>query len=133
MVVGQLNLRKHIIPRIKKETYFKTCDTCRNRHKKHNSKKCKHGKRPNSCKDCDGGSICEHGRSRLQCVECDGTCICKHGKRRTYCKECDGAGLCEHSRQRSVCKECDGGSICKHKNTEIDVKYVIFLGILQVL
>ena len=56
------------------------------------------------------GKKCEHGRRRYSCKECGGSGICEHGRLRSKCKECGGGGLCEHGRQRSRCKECGGSS-----------------------
>ena len=43
---------------------------------------CPHGRRHNSCIDCDGRGICQHKRQRYQCVDCnDFSCIICDGRR----------------------------------------------------
>jgi hypothetical protein len=87
--------------------------------------KCQHGRRRNTCKECDGASFCEHNRIRSDCKECKalgvgGSGICEHGRLRPSCKDCKalgigGASLCEHDKQRNKCRECGGNQICEHK------------------
>ena len=77
-------------------------------------KKCEHGRRKSTCKECGGASICEHGRQKSRCKECGGASICEHGRNKSQCKECGGSQICEHNRNKSICKECGGASICEH-------------------
>ena len=77
-------------------------------------RRCVHGRRRYTCRDCGGRGICAHGRQRNTCTECGGSSICAHGRRRYTCKECEGGGICAHGRQRYNCKECEGSGICVH-------------------
>lgn len=77
-------------------------------------KKCEHGRRRNSCKECGGSQICVHRRVRSKCKGCDGASICQHGRQKVLCKECGGSQICGHRRRRSQCRECGGASICEH-------------------
>jgi hypothetical protein len=52
------------------------------------SKKCEHGKRKSTCKECGGSSICQHLKVRSQCKECGGGSICPHNRQKYRCKEC---------------------------------------------
>ena len=86
------------------------------------SKKCEHGRRKTTCKECGGGSICEHNRLKTRCKECGGGSICEHEKRRTQCKECHGSAFCEHGKQKPRCKECGGSAICEHDRQKSECK-----------
>ena len=83
--------------------------------KKSVSKKCEHGRRRNTCKECGGSQICKHNRQRNTCKECGGKSLCEHGRQRNICKECGGTSICKHNRRRNTCKECTGKSICQHE------------------
>ena len=86
---------------------LKTCKKCRDlAAKSRNKNKCPHGRRRNTCKECDGTSICEHDKQKAHCKECGGSSFCEHNRQRRICKECDGTSICEHGRQRNQCKDC---------------------------
>ena len=73
-------------------------------------KKCEHGRRRGSCKDCGGGSFCEHGRRRSTCKDCGGGGICEHERHRGYRKECGVVSYESTSMEDLVGYSCD---VCK--------------------
>jgi len=75
---------------------------------------CKHGRRKDRCKECDGSGLCEHKKQRTRCRLCNGSGICEHNRLKYQCKECCGAGICEHGKRKSHCKKCKGSQICEH-------------------
>ena len=77
-------------------------------------RRCVHGRRRYTCRDCGGRGICAHGRQRNTCTECGGSSICAHGRRRHTCRECGGSSICAHGRRRHRCRECGGVGICAH-------------------
>jgi hypothetical protein len=112
---GMCKTRTHISEfKIKKGITLKTCNRCLEIQKEQNTK-CKHGKQPSKCVECDGVGVCEHKKERRHCIECRGSAICEHKKHRQTCIECGGSAICEHKKHRSHCIECGGSSICEHK------------------
>ena len=74
---------------------------------------CRHKKRPERCRECDGRAFCKsHGIRKEFCKECGGTSMCNHGRERRMCKECfvlgtGGTSLCPvHLVRKSSCKKC---------------------------
>ena len=91
---------------------LKTCEKCREDAKKR--RQCKHGKRKEYCRECDGSAFCKHNKQKNFCRECGGSAFCKHNKHKNYCRECDGSAFCKHNKQKNRCRDCKGSSICKH-------------------
>ena len=82
--------------------------------KRDRHKKCPHGRREYSCKQCGGSGLCEHLKRRVYCKECKGSQVCAHGRRRDLCKPCKGNMICKHKNHKSTCRECHGYAICEH-------------------
>ena len=78
------------------------------------SRKCPHGHRKYTCRECKGSQICQHDKRRERCKECKGSQICPHNQVKARCKECKGIQICQHSRRKEYCKDCKGVQICPH-------------------
>jgi hypothetical protein len=85
---------------------FKLKQNCRDFNGRIMAKKCQHGVRIGTCRDCKklgvgGNELCDHNNVRYVCKICKslgigGKGICEHDNIRSRCKDCKslGSGLC---------------------------------------
>eukprot|EP00277_Geminigera_cryophila_P016209 CAMPEP_0179442350 /NCGR_PEP_ID=MMETSP0799-20121207/25858_1 /TAXON_ID=46947 /ORGANISM="Geminigera cryophila, Strain CCMP2564" /LENGTH=380 /DNA_ID=CAMNT_0021227429 /DNA_START=34 /DNA_END=1177 /DNA_ORIENTATION=+ len=83
---------------------------------------CIHDIRKKECRQCDGSALCNHNKIRRECKDCGGSSYCEHGKRKRRCRECGGMDFCVHDRRKGQCKECGGSQICVHNRQKFRCK-----------
>lgn len=50
---------------------------------------------------------CEHGKKKQSCRDCNGSAFCVHNKIKSQCRDCKGSSFCEHNKQKHICRECN--------------------------